>query len=113
MIFAVSDTVLVAIIAGPVVALIGVLLKWLDTRATRAKEELGRIPQEIESMKGVVEAMQTLANNQRTDLDRERTLRREAEERAGTLEGQLDEERALNVALSKQVEKLTKEARKK
>lgn len=113
MIFALSDTVIVAIIAGPVVALIGVLLKWLDVRASRAKEELAKIPAEVEAMKGVVDGLQTLAANLRIDFDRERQLRTTAEARVGELEQDLDEEHALNIALTKQVEKLTKEAKRK
>lgn len=96
-----SDAVLVTIISVVVGGIFTIVFKIIDSKTSEAKEQLDKNTAEVEAMAKVLEGMQVLANNLRTDYDRER-------QRADRLEKDLIEEKSINVALSKQNEEWKK-----
>lgn len=96
-----SDAVVVALITVVAGGLITGLFKLVDRKAEHAKEEVSRNSAAVEAANVALEGMQVLATNLRQDYDREHEARVK-------LEHDLIEEKALNVALTKEVERLRK-----
>lgn len=99
-----SDTVIVTIITVVIGGIFTVIFKFIDAKANDAKEELNKNTVEVEAVNKALEGMQVLANNLRTDYDREHERAERERDRGDDLEKDLIEEKAINIALSKQLE---------
>lgn len=102
-----SDAVVVTIISVVVGGIFTLVFKVIDAKANQAKEELNKNTFQVEAANKALEGMQILANNLRTEYEREHVraerLEKEYEkehERAERLEKDLIEEKAINIALS-------------
>jgi hypothetical protein len=97
----VSDAVIVTIISVVVGGIFTAIFKLIDVKASQAKDELNQNTSEVEALNKALEGMQVLANNLRTEYDREHERADREHERAERLQKDLIEEKAINLALSK------------
>lgn len=89
-----SDAVLIAVVGAPFVALITGVFQLINKKADRARDEVNQNTAEVEAVNKALEGMTILMAQQRTELDRK-------DVRIVQLEHDLEDERAVNVALDK------------
>lgn len=90
-----TEGIVIALITVGVGGIFSMLLKWIDNRANRARDD-------VNFATNTLQGMQILLNSQRTEFDRIHGLDLE---RVSELEKDLLEEKALNIALSRELDK--------
>lgn len=101
-----SDAVLVALITVVVGGFFTAVFKLIDQKANQAKDEVNKNTAEVDAVTKALSGMEILTQNLRADLDRAEHGISFWRERSEKLERDLIEEKAINIAITRENERL-------
>lgn len=101
-----SEGIIVALITVVIGGLFTLTIRWVDGKANRAKDAVTYTTAEVQNMNTALMGMKVLLDSQQAAYDRQHRL---DQEHITELQKDLIEEKSVNLALEKEIDKLRKE----